>query len=121
MIRAGVVGASGLAGGELIRLITQHPDLELTFLGGSSSIGRRPSELHPGLRIHQNLTVQPVTEEVADKVDVLFLATPATVSADLAACSPTGSRPSSTSAVPSGSVRPNCTTAGTRRSSGAPT
>ncbi|MER6968996.1 N-acetyl-gamma-glutamyl-phosphate reductase, partial [Streptomyces halstedii] len=84
MIRAGVVGASGLAGGELIRLITQHPDLELTFLGGSSSIGRRPSELHPGLRIHQGLTVEHVTEEVADKVDVLFLATPAPVSAELA-------------------------------------
>ncbi|MBU6530633.1 N-acetyl-gamma-glutamyl-phosphate reductase [Streptomyces mayonensis] len=84
MIRAGVVGASGLAGGELIRLITQHPDLELTFLGGSSNIGRRPSELHPGLRYDQGLTIQPVTEEVADQVDVLFLATPAPVSAELA-------------------------------------
>ncbi|UUN29732.1 N-acetyl-gamma-glutamyl-phosphate reductase [Streptomyces sp. FIT100] len=85
MIRAGVVGASGLAGGELIRLITQHPDLELTFLGGSSHIGRRPAELHPGLRIDLGLTVQPVTEDIADQVDVLFLATPAPVSAELAA------------------------------------
>ncbi|MFE7835499.1 N-acetyl-gamma-glutamyl-phosphate reductase [Streptomyces sp. NPDC057474] len=85
MIRAGVVGASGLAGGDLIRLITQHPDLELTFLGGSSNIGRRPAELHPGLRLDLGLTVQPVTEEVADQVDVLFLATPAPVSAELAA------------------------------------
>ncbi|GAB1336683.1 N-acetyl-gamma-glutamyl-phosphate reductase [Streptomyces sp. E-15] len=85
MIRAGVVGASGLAGGELIRLITQHPDLELTFLGGSSNIGRRPAELHPGLRIDTGLTVQPVTEDVADQVDVLLLATPAPVSAELAA------------------------------------
>ncbi|MFJ9343338.1 N-acetyl-gamma-glutamyl-phosphate reductase [Streptomyces sp. NPDC101733] len=84
MIRAGVVGASGLAGGELIRLITQHPDLELTFLGGSSAIGRRPAELHPNLRLDMGLTVQPVTEEVADKVDVLFLSTPAPVSAELA-------------------------------------
>ncbi|WP_329034311.1 N-acetyl-gamma-glutamyl-phosphate reductase [Streptomyces sp. NBC_00178] len=84
MIRAGVVGASGFTGGELIRLITQHPGMELTFLGGSSSIGRRPSELHPALRIHQNLTVRPVTEDVADQVDVLFLATPAAVSAELA-------------------------------------
>ncbi|MGX2995718.1 N-acetyl-gamma-glutamyl-phosphate reductase [Streptomyces sp. JNUCC 64] len=84
MIRAGVVGASGLAGGDLIRLITQHPELELTFLGGSSHIGRRPSELHPGLRLASSLTVQPVTEDVADRVDVLFLATPAPVSAELA-------------------------------------
>ncbi|MDH2387396.1 N-acetyl-gamma-glutamyl-phosphate reductase [Streptomyces sp. HNM0663] len=85
MIRAGVVGASGLAGGDLIRLITQHPDLELTFLGGSSNIGRRPAELHPGLRLDLGLTVQPVTEEIADQVDVVFLATPAPVSAELAA------------------------------------
>jgi LysW-gamma-L-alpha-aminoadipyl-6-phosphate/LysW-L-glutamyl-5-phosphate reductase len=85
MIRVGVVGASGLAGGELIRLITQHPDLELTFLGGSSNIGRRPAELHPGLRIDTGLTVQPVTEDVADQVDVILLATPAPVSAELAA------------------------------------
>jgi LysW-gamma-L-alpha-aminoadipyl-6-phosphate/LysW-L-glutamyl-5-phosphate reductase len=84
MIRAGVVGASGLAGGDLIRLITQHPDLELTFLGGSSHIGRRPAELHPRLRLDLGLTVQPVTEEIADLVDVVFLATPAPVSAELA-------------------------------------
>ncbi|MDT9682275.1 N-acetyl-gamma-glutamyl-phosphate reductase [Streptomyces sp. TRM76323] len=84
MIRVGVVGASGLAGGELIRLVTQHPDLELTFLGGSSHIGRRPAELHPGLRLDLGLTVQPVTEEVADLVDVVYLATPAPVSAELA-------------------------------------
>ncbi|MER6347033.1 N-acetyl-gamma-glutamyl-phosphate reductase [Streptomyces sp. NPDC001595] len=85
MIRAGVVGASGIAGGELIRLITQHPDLELTYLGGSSHIGRRPAELHPGLRLDLGgLTVEPVTEDVASRVDVLFLATPAPVSAELA-------------------------------------
>lgn len=89
MIRAGVVGASGLAGGDLIRLITQHPAMELTFLGGSSNIGRRPAELHANLRIDLGLGIEPVTEDNADtiakRVDVLFLATPAPVSARLAA------------------------------------
>jgi LysW-gamma-L-alpha-aminoadipyl-6-phosphate/LysW-L-glutamyl-5-phosphate reductase len=85
MIRAGVIGASGLAGGELLRLIVGHPDLELTFLGGSSSVGRRPAELHPGLRLDLGVTVRPVTEEIAGQVDVVFLATPAPVSAELAA------------------------------------
>ena len=84
-IRAGVVGASGFAGGELIRLILQHPDLELAFLGGSSHIGRRLPELHPGLRLDLGLTVQAVTEESVADLDVLFLATPAPVSAELAA------------------------------------
>jgi len=84
-IRIGVVGASGLAGGELIRLVGQHPELELTFLGGSRHTGRRPSELHPGLRRDLGLAIEPVTEDVADRVDVLVLATPAPTSAGLAA------------------------------------
>lgn len=85
MIRVGIVGASGLAGGELMRLVIQHPELQLTFLGGSSNIGRRPAELHPGLRIDLGLAVEPVTEDVADRCDVVFLATPAPVSAELSA------------------------------------
>jgi len=85
MIRAGVVGASGLAGGELIRLISGHPDLELVFLGGSSNAGRRIDELHPGLRLARLPTVEPVGDDLADRIDVLFLATPAPVSARLAA------------------------------------
>ncbi|MFD6533354.1 N-acetyl-gamma-glutamyl-phosphate reductase [Streptomyces sp. NPDC060184] len=86
MIRVGIVGASGLAGGELIRLVSQHPDLELTFLGGSSSAGRRPAELHPGLRLDLGLVVEPVeADRVAERCDVVFLATPAPVSARLAA------------------------------------
>ncbi|MGN2637505.1 N-acetyl-gamma-glutamyl-phosphate reductase [Nocardia takedensis] len=86
MIRVGIVGASGLSGGELIRLVAQHPEAELTFLGGASSIGRRPSALHPGLRLDLGLTVQAVDPEVvAERCDVVFLATPAPASAELAA------------------------------------
>ncbi|WP_133915063.1 N-acetyl-gamma-glutamyl-phosphate reductase [Streptomyces sp. NBC_00582] len=86
MIRVGIVGASGLTGGDLIRLVTQHPDLELTFLGGNSSAGRRPAQLHPGLRLDLGLTVEHVTADaVAERCDVVFLATPAPASAELAA------------------------------------
>jgi N-acetyl-gamma-glutamyl-phosphate reductase/N-acetyl-gamma-glutamyl-phosphate/LysW-gamma-L-alpha-aminoadipyl-6-phosphate reductase len=84
MIRVGVVGASGLAGGELIRLISQHPELELAFLGGASSAGRRTADLHPGLRLHPHLTVQDTTPETTAGLDMLFLATPPAVSAALA-------------------------------------
>ncbi|MGW4809552.1 N-acetyl-gamma-glutamyl-phosphate reductase, partial [Kitasatospora sp. NPDC004272] len=85
MIRVGIVGASGLAGGELIRLVLQHPELELTFLGGSSSAGRRPAELHPGLRLDLGLTIEELPESLAGRCDVVFLATPAPASAQLAA------------------------------------
>ncbi len=83
MIRVGIVGASSLAGGELIRLVFQHPELELTFLGGSANVGRRPVELHPELRLELGLTVEPVTD-LTGRCDVVFLATPAPVSAQLA-------------------------------------
>ncbi|MEW9555410.1 N-acetyl-gamma-glutamyl-phosphate reductase [Nonomuraea sp. NPDC050783] len=84
MIRIGVAGASGLAGGELIRLIMQHPELELTFLGGSRTVGRRLVDLHPGLRHDPGLVVEPVTPRLAERCDVMVLATPAEVSAALA-------------------------------------
>ncbi|MFC8229161.1 N-acetyl-gamma-glutamyl-phosphate reductase [Streptomyces sp. NPDC057287] len=86
MIRAGIVGASGLAGGELIRLVLQHPELELAYLGGNSSVGRRPAQLHPGLRLDLGLTVEAVdANRIAETCDVVFLSTPASVSARLAA------------------------------------
>ncbi|ROP36573.1 N-acetyl-gamma-glutamyl-phosphate reductase [Saccharothrix texasensis] len=84
-IRVGVIGASGLAGGELIRLILGHPDLTLTYLGGSSSAGRRPSELHPGLRQDLGLVIEAVdVDAIARRCDVVLLSTPAPVSAELA-------------------------------------
>lgn len=85
MIRAGVVGASGLAGGDLVRLIAGHPELELAFLGGASSAGRRVDELHPHLRLPGAPVIRPADEAGDAGLDVLFLATPAPVSARLAA------------------------------------
>lgn len=84
-VRVGVVGASGMTGGELIRLIGQHPHLQLSFLGGSGTVGRRPAELHPGLRQDLGLVIEPVTAGLADRCDVVVLATPAPVSVELAA------------------------------------
>lgn len=85
-VRVGIVGASGLAGGELIRLVGAHPQLRLTFLGGSRNVGRRPAELHAGLRRDLGLVVEAVdAAPVAERCDVVLLATPAPVSAELAA------------------------------------
>lgn len=85
MIRVGVVGASGLAGGELIRLALQHPQVEVTFLGGSSNVGKRLPQLHPGLRVDLGVAIAEVDPDVvAQRCDVVFLATPAPVSARLA-------------------------------------
>jgi N-acetyl-gamma-glutamyl-phosphate reductase/N-acetyl-gamma-glutamyl-phosphate/LysW-gamma-L-alpha-aminoadipyl-6-phosphate reductase len=83
MIRVGIIGASGFAGGELIRLVGQHPDLELTFLGGSSSVGRRVAELHPGLRQDLGLAVEAADTDLSQRCDVVLLATAPDVSAAL--------------------------------------
>jgi N-acetyl-gamma-glutamyl-phosphate reductase/N-acetyl-gamma-glutamyl-phosphate/LysW-gamma-L-alpha-aminoadipyl-6-phosphate reductase len=86
MTRVGVVGASGLVGGELIRLVHQHPSLKLGYLGGHKTIGKRISELHPGLRIGVGIEVESVTvSRLAERCDVIVLATPPHVSAELAA------------------------------------
>lgn len=49
MVRVGIIGASGFTGAELLRLVAQHPDLELVVATGESQAGVRASELYPGL------------------------------------------------------------------------
>ena len=47
--RVAVLGASGYAGGELVRLLATHPVAEVTFLGASGSVGKTLAESHPHL------------------------------------------------------------------------
>ncbi|MFC0112085.1 N-acetyl-gamma-glutamyl-phosphate reductase [Kibdelosporangium aridum] len=85
MTRVGVIGASGLAGGELVRIIDQHPCLDLAFLGGSRNVGKPLVAVHPGLRTLPNTTIEAVSAaDVRRRCDVVLLATPAGVSAELA-------------------------------------
>lgn len=48
-MRVAVVGASGYAGGELLRLIAGHPDLKLVLATADSSAGKAVGELHANL------------------------------------------------------------------------
>lgn len=74
-IRVGIVGASGYAGGELIRLLTQHPDVRITYLCSHTYAGKDISEAFPGLATHY---LPPLEEfeatRAAQKADLLFLA-----------------------------------------------
>ena len=51
-IRVAVAGASGYAGGELLRLLAGHPDLEIGAVTGASSAGKPVTEVHPNLTGH---------------------------------------------------------------------
>ncbi|MEO8106957.1 MAG: N-acetyl-gamma-glutamyl-phosphate reductase, partial [Actinomycetes bacterium] len=86
---AGVVGASGYAGGELLRLLTSHPALRVGPLFGASSAGKRVGEIHrhlPTLAAHE---IGPIESGLQSgdlrDTDVVFLALPHGRSGALAA------------------------------------
>lgn len=75
-VRAAVAGASGYAGGELLRLLLAHPEVEIGALTGHSSAGRRLGALQPHLAPLAGREVQPTTADVLKGHDVVFLALP---------------------------------------------
>ena len=86
--RVAVAGASGYAGGELLRLLAGHPDLELGPLAANNSAGAPVTAAHPQLTGHPGLdgAVFSATEpDVLADADLLFTALPHGESAQLAA------------------------------------
>ena len=87
-MRVAVVGASGYAGGELLRLIWGHPDLDLTVATADSSAGKTIGDVHANLAGHQelaNLIFEPHSAVKAAQTDLIFLALPGGQSAPMAA------------------------------------
>jgi N-acetyl-gamma-glutamyl-phosphate/LysW-gamma-L-alpha-aminoadipyl-6-phosphate reductase len=74
---ASVVGARGFTGGELLRLIDGHPDLDLVQATSRSKTNKTLGHVHPNLR---HLDLRFSSPEDLDSVDVLFAATPHGVS-----------------------------------------
>jgi N-acetyl-gamma-glutamyl-phosphate reductase len=70
-----VIGASGYAGGEVVRLLDAHPDFTITHLGANTSVGRRLGEVHPHLEGASRILGASEAGSVPD-VDVAFLALP---------------------------------------------
>ncbi|MFF3245973.1 N-acetyl-gamma-glutamyl-phosphate reductase [Streptomyces sp. NPDC002870] len=75
-VRAAVAGASGYAGGELLRLLLAHPGVEIGALTGNSNAGQRLGGLQPHLLPLADRVLQPTTAEVLAGHDVVFLALP---------------------------------------------
>jgi N-acetyl-gamma-glutamyl-phosphate reductase len=71
-----VAGASGYAGGELLRLLAQHPDLTVTTVTAFQNAGQPLVATQPHLRSLAHLTLQETTPEVLADADVVFLALP---------------------------------------------
>ncbi|MEU6277421.1 N-acetyl-gamma-glutamyl-phosphate reductase [Streptomyces populi] len=83
-MRAAVAGASGYAGGELLRLLLAHPEIEIGTLTGNSNAGRRLGELQPHLLPLADRVLTETTAEALRGHDIVFLALPHGQSAEVA-------------------------------------
>ena len=79
-----IAGASGYAGGELLRLLAAHPDLDVVAVTAHGNAGQRVGELHPNLRSVAGLVFAETTPSTVAGADLVFLALPHGASADLA-------------------------------------
>jgi N-acetyl-gamma-glutamyl-phosphate reductase len=82
--RAAVAGASGYVGAELLRLIHEHPMLELGAITAYSNVGERVATIHPHLATVSDRVFESTTAEVLAGHDVVFLALPHAQSAAVA-------------------------------------
>ena len=86
-VSVAVLGASGYAGGELVRILHDHPDFHVVFLGGKDSVGQTLADVHPhlgglpqgGLALRE---MEP--ESIADAAELVFSALPNGTSSALA-------------------------------------
>ena len=85
MLRVAVAGASGYAGGEVLRLLLGHPEVEIGAVAAASSAGRRLGALHPHRTPLADRVVEDTTTETLAGHDVVVLALPHGHSAALAA------------------------------------
>jgi N-acetyl-gamma-glutamyl-phosphate reductase len=86
--RVAVAGASGYAGGEVLRLLAGHPDVEIVAATAHSQAGTRLGDVHPHLVSLADLTLRATGADALAGADLVFLALPHGESAALAASLP---------------------------------
>lgn len=84
MIKAGIIGSTGYAGGELVRLLMPRSDVDLVWFGSKSYVGQRYADIYQNMfQIVDQTCMEDNMEELADQVDVIFTATPQGLCASL--------------------------------------
>jgi N-acetyl-gamma-glutamyl-phosphate reductase len=76
MIKAGIVGGTGYTGVELLRILAQHPDVELTAITSRTEAGTAVADMFPSLRGRVNLQFTRQEDARLERCDVVFFATP---------------------------------------------
>lgn len=84
MIKAGIIGATGYAGGELVRILMGHKEVEIKWYGSRSYIDKKYYEVYQNMfQIVDDTCLDDNMEALADQVDVIFTATPQGLCASL--------------------------------------
>ena len=77
MTRVGVIGATGYAGAELVRILAGHPDVELTIVTSSQYVGVKFAAVYPALENVVDLVCQEFSEKlICDSTDIIFVSLP---------------------------------------------
>ena len=76
MIKVGIVGGTGYTGVELLRLLAQHPEVDLRAITSRKEAGTPVAAIFPGLRRHVDLKFSEPTPQTLRGCDVVFFATP---------------------------------------------
>lgn len=74
MIKAGIIGGAGYTAGELLRLLINHPDVDIKWVNSSSNAGNLVTDVHQGLI--GEIDLRFTDETPMDEIDVLFCCTP---------------------------------------------
>lgn len=77
MIKAGIIGATGYAGAEIVRLLMGHPEAEIKWYGSRSYIDQRYADIYRNMfQIVEDVCKDDNLDKLAEEVDVIFTATP---------------------------------------------
>jgi N-acetyl-gamma-glutamyl-phosphate reductase len=84
-VPVGIIGASGYGGVQLVRLLLEHPEVEIAYLGGDSSAGKPFTSLYPHLSHCFDLNIEAIEPDlVASRCKVVFLGLPNGIACELA-------------------------------------
>ncbi len=84
MIKVGIIGSTGYAGGELVRILLNHKDAEIVWYGSRSYIDRKYADVYRNFfTLVDDVCMGENMDELAEQVDVIFTATPQGLCASL--------------------------------------
>ena len=84
MIKVGIIGATGYAGGELVRILMGHKDAEVVWYGSRSYVDQKYADVYRNMfQIVDAKCMDDNMDELAEQVDVIFTATPQGLCASL--------------------------------------